>query len=86
MTELNPNHPVVDEMRGQWHKIVAILMARMGADEVVITPVDVEDALSRPGGINVVADTRGGGHQLTLRLVSDAEAHQLARAAGGLPV
>lgn len=82
--ELNPNHPVVGEMRGQWHKIVAILMSRMGADEVIITSDDIDQALTRPGGINVVADTRGG-HELTLRLVNDKEAQRLARGAGGLP-
>lgn len=41
MAEINPNHEVTQKMNGQWHKIVAILMKKLGANEVVITANDI---------------------------------------------
>jgi hypothetical protein len=83
--ELNPNHPVVREMREQYHKLLAIVMADHGLDEFDVT-VEMIDDFSRiyGEGAAVVVDTRGGG--LKLRLVRGDEAARLARQEGGLPV
>lgn len=83
--ELNPNHPVVQEMREQWHKLLAIVMTDFGVEEIEITPQMLEDFQALYGeGAAVVADTRGG--KLTIRLVRGDEAARLAREEGGLPV
>lgn len=39
MSEINPNHPVTQEMREQWHKIVALMMVHFGIKEFRITEV-----------------------------------------------
>jgi len=82
--ELNPNHPIVRKMRDQelWHKIVALLMQRFGASQVVITMEDVERLASSKVGAVTVQDTPKG---LVLTLVSMEEAEILARKHGGLP-
>lgn len=86
MKELNPDHPTTKGVHDHWHKLCAIVMQKLGVREIVITAEDVEFLASSPGGANIVADTRGGGEVLTLRLVDDAEARRLAKEAGGLPV
>lgn len=87
--ELNPNNPVVQEFRGQWDKIAAILMWKFRVNKVQITLEDIERfANDERFGHNIVLDNRGDDPErpLILRLVSDAEAVKLARQEGGLPV
>lgn len=81
--ELNPNHGVVRELSDQWYKICAALMLKFGKTEIELTVSDIEN-LTTSGKANIVADTRGD-RFLTLRLVSDAEAIQIAKKEGGLP-
>lgn len=84
MHEMNPNHPVVIEMREQWHKLCAIMLHRFGRSDAEITAEDIQrftDDLGPEGAI--VCDTRGG--RLVLRLVNGEQAKRLAREAGGLP-
>jgi hypothetical protein len=79
--ELNPNHPVTSRMRDQWHKILALVMLKHGLTKVTITPEDIADAA---GKMNVAVGEFGGA--LEVWLVDDAEAVELARREGGLPV
>jgi hypothetical protein len=81
MSEINPNHPVTVETRDHWHKIVAVLMLKLGLKEIEITTQDV----ARLGNDEyaVVADLRGG--RYVVRLIPMAEALDMAQEAGGLP-
>ena len=80
--ELNPNHPVTVRMRDQWHKILALVMLKQGLKKVTITPEDIRDG---DGKLNVAVGEFGNGLEVWL-LVDDAEAVELARREGGLPV
>jgi hypothetical protein len=40
--ELNPNHPVANEMREQWHKLLAITMWKYDVDRLVITSDEID--------------------------------------------
>lgn len=83
--ELNPNHPVTQEVREQWHKLTALALFILDKEELEITETDIADFQRALGpGAAVACDTRGG--KLTLRLVNGAEAARLAREEGGLPV
>jgi len=81
--ERNPNHPVVNKAREEWHKFCAIVLHKTGKTEMEITSQDV-DNFTNSGLANIVLDCRGG--RLVLRLVSDEEGERLARKEGGLPV
>jgi hypothetical protein len=83
MSEINPNHPVTQEVRDQWHKICAILLNSIGIVEFEITQQMIEKLVAS-GMTSVVADTRGG--KFIIRLVGDETAMKLAKHAGGLPV
>ncbi len=80
MTEMNPNHPMTQDMRDQWHKITAMLMLKFGVTETTITAADV---LSMPiDTFIVIEETKEG---LQLKLVSEAEAQRLVKKEGGAP-
>lgn len=84
MSELNPNHPVTQELCEQWHKIVALIMRAQGLTELIISPSEVQEAFSTLDGLNVtirINDRQG----VVLQLVSDKEAERLVREEGGLP-
>jgi hypothetical protein len=78
MSELNPNHAV-------WHKIVLLLMTRLGIKNFEITPAML-DQLSE--GDAVVLDARNG--KMFVRHLTREEAVVLilssAKQEGGLPV
>lgn len=78
--ELNPNHAVTQELRHQWHKLCALVMAKTGLTTIEITGEDIE----RLHGMNIVAHPKDD--VITLRLVDDAEARRLVRKEGGLPI
>jgi len=82
MSELNPNHPVTQQARDQWHKFAAILMHKFGKTAVEITIEDIENLSD--GESCIVVDERGG--KCVLRLMTMAEGEKLAREEGGLPV
>lgn len=78
MSELNPNHPVTQEMHDNWHKIVALIMRKFGVSEVEIGLEDISGE-----GMAVVADTRKN-DVLIIRLITMKEAEKLAKEVGGL--
>lgn len=80
MSELNPNHPVTQEMHDNWHKIVALIMRKFGVSEVEIGLEDISGE-----GMAVVADTRKN-DVLIIRLITMKEAEKLAKEVGGLLV
>lgn len=80
--EVNPNHPVTQFARDQWHKIVALLMQETGKEEFEITPAILEKMFKEPKV--VVMDARN--NRLIVRMVSQAEGERLAQQEGGLPV
>lgn len=79
--ELNPHHPIVEGLRGNWHKLVLLLIKKFDLGEVVITVADLDRIDAR--GLVIVAHEKGDG--LHLRVVSVAEGERLAREHGGLP-
>ena len=83
MSEINPNHPMTQEMHDQWHKIVAILMLKAGAREVLITEDDVALLAAEGDGAAVTVKNTPGG--LLLRIVDRETGQRLARENGGLP-
>ena len=83
--ELNPNHPVTQEVRDQWHKLCAVILHDMGMETFEVTSEQIESFVKAYGAKGaIVADTRGG--RFVLRLVNEREAGRLARREGGLPV
>jgi hypothetical protein len=81
--ELNPNHPVTQEFREQWHKLCAIMLFKSGQSTMQITSGDIEQFASS-GRANITM--RAKGDVIVLSLVGDAEAKRLAREEGGLPI
>ena len=84
--ELNPNNKVVRQARDQWHKIAALIMVSQGLTEVKVGMKDV--AKLAAGNINIVLDARGESETgcLTIRIVDDETAAELARREGGRPI
>lgn len=79
MSELNPHHPVTQQMRDHWSKIAAVLVHKMGGN-VTITEADF--AGIPPGGLNLVVHERNDG--LHLEVVDDETAMRIASNAGGM--
>jgi len=81
--ERNPNHKVVRQARDQWHKIAALIMVKLGLTELPLTLEDVEKLSD--GNVNIVLDARGERETgvLTVRIVDDQTAEELARREGG---
>lgn len=81
--ELNPNNPVVRQAHDHWHKIAAMIMVKLGKTELRFDTEDVKK-LER-GNINIVLDARGETETgiLTVRIVDDKTAAELARKEGG---
>ena len=82
MTELNPNHPVTRQMSRQWHKVCALLMVKMGVDNVVITSKEIMDMPADK--MNIIIHSLPDG--IHLSLVDDETAARLVDAEGGKPV
>ena len=80
MTELNPNHPVTQAVRGEWAKLLALVMHKLNMSHIVITRSDIH---SMPRSAIVVRELSDGIH---LGLVDEATGEQLAREEGGLPI
>ena len=83
MNSLNPNHPAVREVQEQWYKLCAILIHKSGATEAKITASDIE-RFAESGLANIAIHPKDD--VITLRLVGDKEAREIARKEGGLPV
>jgi ribosomal protein L19E len=67
-------------MHGQWHKLLAIAMVKLGQDHVIITPEDIEKVSAAGTNITVQELTDG----IHLRIVDDETAMKLARKHGGI--
>lgn len=81
--ELNPNHKVVRQAHDHWHKIAALIMVKLGLTELQLTRDDVLKISD--GNVNIVLDARGE-HEtgiMTVRIVDDKTAAELARKEGG---
>jgi hypothetical protein len=74
--ELNPDHPVTKELHDQWHKMLALVLVKLGIKEIVLREKDVQRGLNLEGGLNVVC--RAHPDALRITLVSDEEAQRLA--------
>ena len=83
MSELNPNHPVTMAMHDNWHKIVAILLARDYNGKTEITQAEIQKWSQKYEGHSVVIKETEG--KLKLWLVNQEEGERLIREAGGLP-
>lgn len=76
MTAGNHDHQSVQH---QWHKLAALLMQCLKADQVVVTMADVEALNARDVAITVQELPDG----IHIRLVPTTEAFELARVHGG---
>ena len=75
--ELNPNHPVTKAAHEEWHKIVAILLHKLGIQEITITANDI-DKLMRAFPDMPTVILKGEGETLRLSLVSLEEGKKAA--------
>lgn len=83
MSEINPNHPVTNEVRDQWHKFCAILMFKFGLKEVEITIADLLEFQNQPHtNIAVKPDNE----KIHLLLLTNDDARIIAEKEGGLPI
>lgn len=84
--ELNPNHKVVRQAHDNWHKIAALIMLKLNLTELQITPDDLKKIAA--GNVNIVLDARGERKTgcLTVRIIDDKTADELARQEGGRPI
>ena len=75
--EVNPDHPVTQELRTEWHKLAALLLFQSGESEARITTSDM-DAFNAAFGDQAGIAVEPSGDVLTLRLVTGDEAERLA--------
>ena len=75
--EMNPEHPVTQQMREQWHKVVGLLMLHAGIKEFEITP----EIIAKLGNCEyaVIMDNRAG--RATVRMLKAEEAEAFMRGA-----
>lgn len=73
--KLNPDNPVTQQMDGNWHKLVLMLMLEMGVTEFEVT-TDRIDKMVAGQYQAVVADARGD--RFVLRAVTMDQARQMA--------
>lgn len=79
--EMNPNHPMTEAVRDQWHKIVVLLMMKLKKSHIEITQGEIEQMAS--GSVGAVT-IQAKDDRIILNLVSPSEAARLARKEGGL--
>lgn len=81
--ELNPNHKVVRQAHDHWHKIAALIMVKLGLKELRL---NMDDVMKISGGnVNIMLDARGESETgyMTIRIVDDKTADEMARLEGG---
>ena len=77
--EVNPEDPITQSLRGQWHKVLAFVMQKLGVDHVIVTADDLSAAMSRfPNGPAIVAHDKADG--LHIRLVDMAQGQAMMHA------
>lgn len=81
MVELNPDHPVTEQLHDNWHKFCGILMMKLGArvniGEVFIGLEDVNKLAALGDGVAVLAHVQHDG--IHLKLVDAAGAARAVR-------
>lgn len=78
--ELNPDHPVTQEMHTEWHKILAIVMRKLGINKVSIMLEDVQSLANDVQMPVVIAHSRK--ESLDIILTTEAEALMYANERG----
>lgn len=73
--KLNPDNPVTQQMDGNWHKLVLMLMLEMGVTEFEVTTERIDKMVASPYQA-VVADARGG--RFVLRAVTMEQGQRMA--------
>lgn len=73
--EINPNHPVTKNLHDHWHKLVGVMMHKLGVREVRIVPEDMQFLLDTP--MAVVAHDKADG--LYVSLVTMEEGRKIAQ-------
>jgi hypothetical protein len=85
---INPKHPMVQALDGQWMKIVALLLHKHKLSGTQITIEDFvameKDFPSQPGKMAVVV-AHGKGEVIELSLKCEREAREMAATQGGWP-
>lgn len=87
--EINPNHPVTQEVHDHWHKIAALLLLKITGGKkgkiVRISVADISRMADESGDLGAIVLQERGDY-MELRMVSRKEAERLAKQEGGLPV
>lgn len=81
--EINPDHPVTEAMHDMWHKMVGLLMHRMGMKYVIITQKDIEEWARTYPDHAIVCHSHADAIELKIVTIEDAE--KMAKEHGGLP-
>jgi hypothetical protein len=81
MARLNPNHPVSIWAQENYHKLIVALMIKFGYTEIDITVEDVKALGDFAGGANIVVHVHN--ETISLKIVTDKEAQEMADGAGG---
>jgi hypothetical protein len=79
---VNPNSGVLQALEGQWHKLAALILERRLGGRATFTEQEILQFGEAMRGRVVAVDAAGPG-ALELRIVTDAEAAQMARKHGG---
>lgn len=88
MRKLNPNNEVVQAVDDQWHKIVYVIMRKLGVENVDITMEDIKRVQEESNRFAVCLDCLSHGKlepTMAVRILPMEEAERLAREEGGLP-
>lgn len=75
----NPEHPVTKAMENNWHKIVALMMLKLGLKEMIFTEEEIDELAKTPSAVAIRMKT----HSIELHLMSEEEGARLARKEGG---
>lgn len=81
MSALNPNNPVARASFGNWHKLAALIMHKLGINHIELKNEDVE-ALNATGKNIGISDNKG---YIEIFLLTPEETKAALRKHGGLP-
>jgi hypothetical protein len=78
--KLNVNPSEADEAEDQYHKILAIMMKKLGIKFFTITADDIDAMVNDPEMSCIMLNARG--HELDIELMTESEARRVAAAKG----
>lgn len=78
--KLNPSHAVTQQLDGQWHKLLAIMMHKLGYKRVPITVSDIEAVAAMTDPLTVIAHDHNG--CIDVLCMSESEAREYAASKG----